>query len=243
MTERDIIQLQGFSDGFTTLLNSYSARPDFGTQVAVGDIVLNEYEKSFFLTKAQDEIVLSLYTGRTSSGNSLDGTEELRRYLSPLISESNLVPDTNSKGELIGIDGKKQFFTLPEDLWFILYESISLKESEDPCASSSLEVVPVTQDEYHRVKKNPFRGANKRRALRLDLSDGVVEIVSKYDIASYYVRYLRRPSPIVLEDLPEGLYINGTNQATPCMLHEALYPKILEKAVVLALQSKITSAK
>ena len=101
-----------------------------------------------------------------------------------------------------------------------------------------MEVVPVRQDEYHRLKKNPFRGANNRRSLRLDLSDGVVEIVSKFTVTAYYLRYLRRIKPIVLEDMPNGLTINGVGTQSECELHESLHQRILERAVGLALQSK-----
>jgi hypothetical protein len=90
------------------------------------------------------------------------------------------------------------------------------------------------------VKKNPFRGANSRRALRLDLADGVVEIVSTYTISSYYLRYLRRPQPIILTDLSgTGLTINNKTGPLDCELHEALHNKILDGAVTMALQSKI----
>jgi hypothetical protein len=106
-----------------------------------------------------------------------------------------------------------------------------------------MEVVPVTQYEYHKIRKNPFRGANDRRALRLDLSEGVVEILSNYDVSEYYVRYLRKLNPIILEDLPNGITIGHSssfagNKRTPCELHEGLHHRILELAVQMALQSK-----
>lgn len=104
-------------------------------------------------------------------------------------------------------------------------------------------MVPVTQDEYHRIKRNPFRGPTYRRALRLDLSDtkgpnGVIEIVSKFRIGSYYARYIKKLEPIVLIDLPDGLSINGQNKETECKLHEAVHRDILEMAVRLALASR-----
>ena len=88
------------------------------------------------------------------------------------------------------------------------------------------------------IRDNPFRGANDRRALRLDLSEGNVEIICKYLIAKYYIRYIKKVSPIILEDLPNELTIEGKNEACDCTLHEALHQKILERAVQIALQSK-----
>ena len=48
-----------FSDTFATLLNSYGSKAEFGNQSAQDDIVLDEYEKSVYLSMAQDDIVKS----------------------------------------------------------------------------------------------------------------------------------------------------------------------------------------
>ena len=99
--------------------------------------------------------------------------------------------------------------------------------------------MPITQDEYHRIKRNPFRGSNERRALRLDLSEKVVEIVSKYNIDTYLVRYLARPRPIILSKLPDNLSINGVNDKTECELNPVIHRAILERAVKLAIISRV----
>jgi hypothetical protein len=51
-------------------------------------------------------------------------------------------------------------------------------------------VTPVTQDEFHRIMSNPYRGPSANRALRLDVNNNIVEIVSIYPIDRYLVRYL-----------------------------------------------------
>ena len=208
----------------------------FGEQVSKPVIALDEYEKSLYLTKAQEELVISLYNGKNPYGDSFESTEEMRRYLAPLVVETLLHPAESSFG-VIGIDSKSRFFTLPDDVLFITYEDVTV--SDGKCGNGSkLDVYPVTQDEYHRVKRNPFRGANDRRALRLDLADGVVEIVCKYTVSDYHVRYLRRPAPIILENLPDGLVIEDESGLSECELHESLHRRILERAVAEALQSK-----
>lgn len=234
--------IEEFSSGFDTLLNSYATIAAFGKQDGIGDIRLDEYEKSFYLTKAQEEVVLSLYNGKNVYGESFELTEELRRYLSSLICEASLNPDTSSSGYPIGIESSSRFFTLPEDLWFITYEAAHVTSNK--CGNEGMmDVTPVTQDEYHKVKRNPFRGANDRRALRLDLSDGVVEIVCKYDVDKYYVRYLTKLHPIILEDMPTGVL--NVEEVAPrnCELHEGLHQRILERAVEMALRSKGIYAK
>jgi hypothetical protein len=227
-----------FSNSFDTLLNSYNVSGEFGEPVSKQSLVFDEYEKSLFLTKSQEEIAESLYNGRNPFAESFEQTEELRRYLSNLICDVTLQP---SSGNYKGIGGyTSKFFEFPSTpkLWFITFESVTL-ESEDTCLNGKiLDVVPVTQDEYLRIKRNPFRGCNSRRALRLDVSDNVIEVVSKYNVAQYYARYLRHPNPIILRSLPNGLSIDGESDYMECELHEALHQKILDRAVILALQSR-----
>lgn len=226
-----------FSNSFDTLLNSYALISNFGEETSKQTITLDEYEKSVLLTKAQEEIVLSLYNGKNPYGEAFEGTEELRRYLSNLITEKYLKPITNTSGTPLGLESKSKFFTLPEDLWFITLESVVVDNGKCK-AETVMKVYPVKQDEYQVIRDNPFRGANGRRALRLDLSEGNVEIICKYMIAIYYIRYIKKVPPIILEDLPNDLTIEGKSEASDCILHEALHQKILDRAVQLALQSR-----
>lgn len=226
-----------FSNGFDVLVSSYKRFKDFDKQELLDSVEFNEYEKSVFLTKAQEEIVLSLYNGKNPYGDTFEGTEELRRYLSNLITEKYLKPITNISGTPLGLESKSKFFTLPEDLWFITLESVVVDNGKCK-AETAMKVYPVKQDEYQVIRDNPFRGANGRRALRLDLSESNVEIICKYMIAVYYIRYIKKVPPIILEDLPNDLTIEGKSEARDCILHEALHQKILERAVQIALQSK-----
>lgn len=226
-----------FSNSFDTLLNSYALTPNFGEETSKQTITLDEYEKSVLLTKAQEEIVLSLYNGKNPYGEAFEGTEELRRYLSNLITEKYLKPITNTSGTPLGLESKSKFFTLPEDLWFITLESVVVDNGK--CNDNTIiKVYPVKQDEYQVIRDNPFRGANDRRALRLDLSEGNVEIICKYLVSVYYIRYIKKVPPIVLIDLPDGLSVEGEAKAKDCILHKALHQRILDRAVQLALQSR-----
>ena len=223
---------QEFSSGFDTLLDSYAHQNTYGRDASEADIRVDEYEKSVFLTQAQEEVALSLYNGRNSSLQGFEETEELRRYLSNLVEEAELSPLTSTSGKPIGIDSKSKFFTLPQNLWMITCESVLI--SDGSCEShTTQDVYPVRQDEYHKIKKNPFRGANSRRALRLDLSENNVEIVSKYNVTTYYVRYLRRLKPIIVAPLDDQS-IEGISTVTECEMPVYLHQRILERAVDMA---------
>lgn len=225
-----------FSNEFDTLLNSYSDTPPYGEEHRLL-ITLDEYEKSVFLTNAQEEIVIGMYNGKNPFRDSFERTEEIRRYLSDLI---KTYTTTDKKVGYTGLSKSSVFFELPDDLWFITYEAVNLKDDGSGCMSGEdISVIPITQDEYHRIRKNPFRGTNERRALRLDLSGKVVEIVSKYDVESYLVRYFSRPAPIILTDLTDNLSINGISVKTECELNPVIHRAILERAVRLAIISRV----
>lgn len=211
-----------FSDAFDTLVLSSGQQAQF-----------DEYEKSLYLTLSQEQIVVELYNGGTGL-NGFEGTEELRTYLRSLV-KTTLLKETESKDV---ISKSSKVFILPSDLLFITYESAVLDDTEAGCMNgSSIEVIPVTQDEYHKLKKNPFRNANKRRAIRLDNGLDTVEVVSKYNIKDYMIRYLSKPSPIVLANFDE-VSINNVKTITECKLDSGLHRYILERAVGLALTSR-----
>lgn len=227
------MNLAEFSDTFTTLLNSYSKTTPFGDPTHPLDIVLDEYEKSVFLTLAQEAIVIELYNGN-KQGDAFETKENMRRYLDSLVNTKELSPIETDK---IKVCPKSLFFKLPNDLAFITLEQIYYEDKK--CNKEiRLNVLPIRQDEYNKIKENPFRGSTSFKALRLDAGDNIVEIIAKINDYKYIVRYLKKPSPIILENLPDGLNIEGISTATKCTLNPLLHRTIVERAVLLALNTK-----
>jgi hypothetical protein len=233
---------QEFSTEFDTLLNSYNTIAPFGEQSSKAEIVLDEYEKSVFLTQSQKELVVNLYSGKNPYGEAFEGTEEMRRYLDALVKTKVFTMADALRST--GVSANSVFFQLPDDLAFITMEQITYDDEKLGCYNgSTADVYPVTQDEYSRVKDNPFRGPTKYKAIRLDSGDKTVELVLKYDIKEYLIKYLSKPEPIILETLPNGLTIEGASEQTECKLNSILHHTILERAVQMALQSKGISVK
>lgn len=223
-----------FSDEFDTLLNSYSKAPPYGKEHKL-DITLDEYEKSVFLTKAQEDIIIECYTGKNLSRAAFEGNEEIRRYLNNLVKTAVL---TEKLTNHVGLSKNSVFYRLPIDVWFITYESVTLKDEKLGCLNGKEAlIVPVTQDEYYKITANPFRGASESRALRLDIGDSISEIISDYNVDRYLVRYLAAPKPIILVNL-SNTSINGISTRTECELNPAIHRAILERAVRLAILSK-----
>lgn len=220
--------LQEFSDEFDVLLNSFN-EPSMPMGISPQTLYkLDEYEKSIFLTEAQEALVKGLYTGKIT-GESLERTEELRRELDALIVTCTPEATTGT-----GVSNNSYFFQLPDDLWYITYEAVDLGDNAYCSGDSVMRVVPMLQDDWHRAKNNPFRQPNKRKAVRLDSGSKVVEIISAYPIVSYLVRYLRKPNPIILTDLESLQAIDGITKQTDCELSTLLHRPILEAAVQLA---------
>lgn len=214
---------QEFSNEFDILYNNIASNQAPG---------LDEYEKSVFLTTAQEGLVLELISGNNPLGDSFEKTEEVRRYLNDIVKTTEMTKYEGS--DIIKLTNKSTLYNIPEDLWYTTYETVKLQDANLKCTSyENIEVVPVTQDEFSRIIKNPFRKPSANRVLRLDV-DGKVELVSDYNIQSYTVRYIKRLEPIILDDLPNGLTIKGKSKETNCKLNPALHDAILARAVKLA---------
>ena len=193
---------------------------------------LDDYEKSVFLTKAQEEIIINYYSGKNALLESFEKTEEIRRYLDTLVKSKYI--NVSSAGTEIFIPKKlgteyHADITTDKDVWFIVYEvAIDNKNNIIP-------IVPVTHDELTRIIRNPFRRPTNNRILRVD-TDNKVELISPegVEIAKYGIRYIQKPKPIILSALPTGLEINGESAETPCKLNSVIHRTILDYAVALA---------
>ena len=201
---------------------------------------LVEYEKSVFLTAAQEAVVVGLYKG--SFGDSFESTEEVTAYLDTLVKQADCTEATDET--LYKLSDKSYIYDTPSDLLFRTLESCKVTTS---CGESDVPVIPVTQDEYWRTIRNPFKKQNTRKVLRLSYSTneneeasvydkkGYTELVSDYPITKYTVRYVAKPTPIILEDLSDdGQSIEGYTDAMPCKLPEVLHQTILAEAVRMA---------
>jgi len=214
---------------------------------------LEPLEKSMFLTQAQDNVVIGLYKG--DIGESFESTEELTAYLGTLIeqTEGSLVPSTQPIHKVISNKSSVYEFGTSSEVLFVTMETclietpdgdetITIDNQVKTC--KTVDVVPITQDEFWRTKRNPFKKQNGNKVLRLSYSGSTStasdltekrysELISDKPILKYTVRYIKRPSPIVLANI-SPYKINGVYSATTCMLPKAIHNIILAEAVRLA---------
>ena len=223
---------QEFDTEFDVLYNNITSNQAPG---------LNGYEKSVFLTKAENQLLPEFFNHRTDINGGFDGNEERQIDFNGLIVTESL-SDIGSPIDYVRIDPRSFIYRASNNVVFILNEFLDVV----PIGSgitNTLTVIPLSYIEYSRLMKKPYKYPPKGQAWRLLNGDNArnskcVEIVAK-DIAgnnlTYRVRYVRKPKPIILEDLTDlGVSIEGLTSVTECELPEETHHKILERAVTLA---------
>jgi hypothetical protein len=109
---------------------------------------------------------------------------------------------------------------------------------------TDLVVKPLRFDEYNRLMSRPYARPLERQAWRLISNDGTGRadiVVGPVDtLTKYTVSYIRKPKPIIIDNLEEGMtldgytYGKGENQTQGCELDPILYEEILQRAIELA---------
>lgn len=228
---------QEFSERFDTLLQSYT--PAYYDKQTQNVLLFDEYEKSVFLTKAQNEIVLSL-------SKVFEQDEEIRRKLAVLVKTATFSSPTSTGG----ITASSLLFQLPSDVLRVVFEKIKINSTEACFQGVELKVLPITHDDYFLQKDNPFRKPKltglTHNAWRLDNGQNTesLEIVlpPSSTLNLYTIRYIRSPKPIILTDLASNS-IEGLSVKTECELDSFLLgEEILQRAVQLALSAISISA-
>lgn len=215
-----------FSDNFDVKLTAHRFPKRYGMIDNELGFKLDEYEKSVYLTRAQNDLVIELYSGRNSLGVAYEQTEELRRYLADL--------NVTKKITAFNRDRNRKFnfadCTIDDSLLFITKEECSVIRNH-PCYSrEEISCTPIRRDEFNSVKDNPFKN---NKVWRLDTGKNTVRLISKHKILEYRVDYIKRQTPIILEDI-SPLTIEGESDITECQLHPALHDTILDRAVLYA---------
>lgn len=211
-----------FSNQFDVLYNNVMSNAAPG---------LNEYEKSVFLTKAQNEIIKNYFNPKGNKyQEGFDDSMKRQIDFSELIttkkfSDPSLGTTYDKRGKLYDLSSEK--------IMFIIQESLDTN-------NGSLQVIPIKYDEYMRLMSKPFKEPLKWQAWRIitDSSNKVELIAHSSDtIISYNIRYVRIPKPIVLVDLSTeygDLSIDGVSTVSECELNKILHEEILQRAVELA---------
>jgi hypothetical protein len=245
---------QEFSAAFDTLLNSYNTKANFGETASKTDIVLDEYEKSVFLTQAQDIVVKSYFSSATNpQGEGIDDSARRQVDFSGLIEVNK--PTVSDQ---TAFDHRGKMYKLPDKVLIVLNERLQVTKDGK---TKNYVVVPISYSEYDRIMSRAYAQPLKKQCWRLfrgtsgtspsyDIHSEIIPIegsigTGKNDKVEYIIRYIRRPKPIVLTNLSmtnqESLDIDGMSSVTECELNPILHVDILNKAFELAIIAKTRS--
>jgi len=153
-----------FSNAFDTLLNAYKHKSEFGDQSSLADVTIDEYEKSIFLTQAQDNIVKSYFQrSLNSNGDGFDDSTRRQMDFSTLITIKtiNLASATKTGGfsaQGYTVSFKDSDFTIGGVVaspLFIINEKVTT-------ANGSYVIVPINYKEYDRIMSRAYNEPLKR---------------------------------------------------------------------------------
>jgi len=206
-----------------------------------GAAPLDGYEKSIFLTQAQEEIVKNYYNPKGNKyQEGFEFSEKRRNDLGAIVHTTTSQPFFDAATQ---ISERSLFFGIPQDLWLITYERVKVISPDSCLNNKTITVTPVTLDDYSNLKHNPFKRPDANTVYRLSVNNFTtlrrVEIVHGvgYTPIEYYVRYIKKPNPIIVENLPLGLTIDNVSTVSDCELNQIVHREILNRAVEIALES------
>lgn len=204
---------QEFSNEFDVLYNNIMSNQAPG---------LDEYEKSIFLTKAQEELVRDYFNSRNvKNAQGFDDNQKRQYDFSTLLSSITL-PDFIDTYRALSVtnlviyntifDSRAKIYIAPSDLFLVINESI------EDSAKRRYSVLPISYDEYNRLMLKPYGFPLKRQAWRI-ISDKTSSLVGwggkQVDSATFlfkskyfktieiYIR-LRSENNILKPDVIEG---------------------------------------
>ena len=214
---------------------------------------INDYEKSVFLTKGQEEIIknyLNPLGNKYAEG--LDDSKKRFTDFSGLIKTEEISTLTTP---VASIDRRAVTFALPTDAFVLLNEVLQGTDKE--AKTRDFQIIPISYLEYTRLMSRPYKEPLKGQAWKITTEGSTVAhstIIPNSSITSskYIVRYIKRPNPIILRDLSEiefeegleagFLSINNIRVKTECELNSEIHREILDRAVELAKVSYIDNS-
>ena len=203
---------------------------------------LNAYEKSIFLTKAQDEILKNYFNPKSKGNNVQEGFDgSVKRQVDfSMLTKVATITQSDSGDALFDPRTNSKSIILPDRMMYAINEMVfvgrNMSGSTVPIPIT-LQVIPIKFDEYSRLMCKPYKRPLKYQAWRLinNATKNKADIIigPGDTFTSYVIRYIERPTPIVVSDL-DGLTIEDKTGTTECMLDPILHEEILQRAVELA---------
>lgn len=239
--------LQEFNNTFDVYYNNIASNRAPG---------LDAYEKSVLLTRAEEELVKNYFNPQGNKyKEGFDDSAKRQADFASLIYTTTL-NKIEGKSPYFG----QFFYRYPKDVFVVLNEEY--KELNENLVKTYT-IIPISYAEYERLMQKPYKYPLKNQIWRLITriddykeapegvagnpstefvgnNDSIIELRGRFGVNGYYnMRYVRRPKPIILEDIDDtegstGLRIHNEWKARECELPEHLHEEIVQRAVELA---------
>ena len=165
-----------------------------------------------FLNIAQEKFISKRAFGNNPRRTSLEEDQKRRDDLRNLISHVELTTS-------LAVEKPDSFkITLPLDYRHAINEEALLINGK------RVGVKPITYDRYNKIIEDPFNLPTTNSVYRLDTSKETFLLISKSEIAKYFLTYLKEPAEF-----------NGRLEA--CELADHTHLEIVRMAVVEALEN------
>lgn len=224
--------LQEFNTNFDLLYNNIASNQAPG---------LDEYEKSVFLTNAQLELVKNYFNPKGNKYQEGFDQSPKRQLDFSTITDLQVYNITDALTDVVKFNEDSIVFHYNDDFLFIIQELATVTDSVT-LTDKNVNIRGITNVEYMMAMNKPYKYPFKHEGWRIihNTDDRKLELLLSYgdSLISYKIRYIKRPTPIILTDLsPLGLTIDGISAPTECILDEAMHAEIVQRAVELAKMS------
>ena len=224
--------LQEFNTNFDLLYNNIASNQAPG---------LDEYEKSVFLTNAQLELVKNYFNPKGNKYQEGFDQSPKRQLDFSTITDLMVYNITDALPNLVKFNADSIVFPYNDNFLFIIQELATVTDSVTG-TDKNVNIRGITNVEYMMAMNKPYKYPFKHEGWRIihNTDDRKLELLLSYGdrLESYKIRYIKRPTPIILTDLSSlGLTIDGISTPTDCILDEAMHAEIVQRAVELAKMS------
>lgn len=209
---------------------------------------LSDYEISLYLTKAQEELIKNkIETLGNKYGVGAEESNKRDLDLGILVTIETYNPFNNIISTL---NDSSVVFEYPTNNVMKILNTIVDVEDVDTHNKYKTQGVQLNYNEYERKMSKPYKYPLKNQSWlvhgnSLQTSNSVLvnifECVSPYNTKpiKLTVRYIRRPIPIITDDLPvdyqnNQLIIEGRSVTTNCELDVIIHNEIVQRAVEIA---------
>ena len=224
--------LQEFNTNFDLLYNNIASNQAPG---------LDEYEKSVFLTNAQLELVKNYFNPKGNKYQEGFDQSPKRQLDFSTITDLKVYNITDALTNVVKFNEDSIVFPYDDNFLFLIQELATVVDSVTG-TNKNINIRSITNVEYMMAMNKPYKYPFKHEGWRIihNTDDRKLELLLSYGdrLRSYKIRYIKRPTPIILTDLsPLGLTIDGISDPTDCILDEAMHAEIVQRAVELAKMS------